>query len=547
MNRRPHSLNSKQSHVKTKNTNQLIESSELIKHKSPKIFQDKSYTTNKVIKKKSETTKLKLPPINVKRTIQPNNNNSPIVNGDSSSSPVYHPIFTEPSKSIGYSNVTHKKNLHQLGIGNTATTTIHTCNEHQKASPLLLSNTNEINKRTSKLSINAFKLSSTSKPFNTHHYHHHIEMNSPSNNSNKTKTSFTPMSTFISKYPRKRSVDVPSTNLNPPLTTLNDFDVYDGLKPLHSSKTKHAFQTQTGRNETGQTKPNNQDSILICESLFNLDNVSIFAVMDGHGANGHFVSDYVKNAIATHFTNKDTYSNEQSPTITSELIQYKLSTKKHHAITSFFNNLNHDLQRKAKFDVHFSGTTCVCVFQLHKKIICSNIGDSRAIVIYCDSKSKYYCEPLSNDHKPNLPHEKSRIESKGGVVSPCDDEKDFEDCIQRVWVKGENFPGIAISRTLGDSVAHSVGVNSHAEIIEKDINGNMCAIVLASDGVWEFLSNDEVTNIVVKYYIRNDPQGAVGEIVKKASDKWKEEGDAMDDITCIVNFIKMKHIKKTTI
>ena len=90
-------------------------------------------------------------------------------------------------------------------------------------------------------------------------------------------------------------------------------------------------------------------------------------------------------------------------------------------------------------------------------------------------------------------------------------------------------------------------MNSQAEIIEKDINSNMCAVVLASDGVWEFLSNDDVTNIVGKYYMRNDPQGAVGEIIKKASDKWKEEGDAMDDITCIVSFIKMKHIKKTTI
>ena len=490
MNKRPHSLNSKQQphfHIKTSN---------------PKIFQDKSSTTTKYFKKKSETTKLKLPPINVKQ--HPNMNKS--------SSPIYHPIFTEPSKSIGYSNITHKKNLHQLGITS--------------------NNTNDTTKRTSKLTINAFKLSSSSN-----------------NNYTKTKTSFTPISTFVSKYPRKRSVDVPSsTNINPPLTSSNDFDVYDSLKPLASSKTKHAYQTQTGRNENGKLKPNNQDSILICDSLFNLDNVSIFAVMDGHGANGHYVSDYVKNAITTHFTNKETYSNKQSPIITSELIQYKLSTKKHHAIISFFNELNHDLQQhKTKFDVHFSGTTCVCVFQLHKKIICSNIGDSRAIVIYNDTKNRYYYETLSNDHKPDLPHERKRIESKGGVVAPCEDEKDFDDCIHRVWVKGENYPGIAISRTLGDSVAHTVGVNSQAEIIEKDINSNMCAVVLASDGVWEFLSNDDVTNIVGKYYMRNDPQGAVGEIVKKASDKWKEEGDAMDDITCVVNFIKMKHIKKTTI
>ena len=132
------------------------------------------------------------------------------------------------------------------------------------------------------------------------------------------------------------------------------------------------------------------------------------------------------------------------------------------------------------------------------------------------------------------------------MLAPCNDEIDIGGPI-RVWVKGEKYPGIAISRTLGDDVAHSVGVTSTPDVIVRDITDDMCFIVVASDGVWEFLSNDKVKDIVLQYYNRNDPKGAALQVVRAASKFWKEEGLAMDDITCIVYFIKGKHVKKSTV
>ena len=61
---------------------------------------------------------------------------------------------------------------------------------------------------------------------------------------------------------------------------------------------------------------------------------------------------------------------------------------------------------------------------------------------------------------------------------------------------------------MGDDVAHSVGVTSTPDVIVRDITDDMCFIVVASDGVWEFLSNDKVKDIVLQYYNRNDPKGA---------------------------------------
>lgn len=46
-----------------------------------------------------------------------------------------------------------------------------------------------------------------------------------------------------------------------------------------------------------------------------------------------------------------------------------------------------------------------------------------------------------------------------------------------------------MSRSLGDSVAHTVGVTCEPEISELVLNSLDKIIVIASDGVWEFLSN----------------------------------------------------------
>jgi serine/threonine protein phosphatase PrpC len=54
------------------------------------------------------------------------------------------------------------------------------------------------------------------------------------------------------------------------------------------------------------------------------------------------------------------------------------------------------------------------------------------------------------------------------------------------------MPGLAMSRSLGDGLAHSCGVISDPEIIEFEVHPDDKFIVVASDGVWEFLSNEQV-------------------------------------------------------
>lgn len=56
----------------------------------------------------------------------------------------------------------------------------------------------------------------------------------------------------------------------------------------------------------------------------------------------------------------------------------------------------------------------------------------------------------------------------------------------------QDLPGLAMSRSLGDRVAHSVGVSSVPEVKEFYLSRDDKFIVIASDGVWEFLSNEDV-------------------------------------------------------
>jgi serine/threonine protein phosphatase PrpC len=64
-------------------------------------------------------------------------------------------------------------------------------------------------------------------------------------------------------------------------------------------------------------------------------------------------------------------------------------------------------------------------------------------------------------------------------------------------------------------------------------------IIIASDGIWEFISNTEAVEMVVNFWMKNDPEGAVDELVRVAVQRWKKEDEVIDDITCILIFLSI--------
>ena len=268
--------------------------------------------------------------------------------------------------------------------------------------------------------------------------------------------------------------------------------------------TSYSSSTMAGTNGLGVTKTNQDSFIIKIDKNNNNENVYTFGVFDGHGAEGHLVSQAIKKFFRSKDLNFNTKSN----------------------ICSIFSSLSEEINNANYFDNVGSGSTVVLVHINPEKIISINCGDSRAILI----TKKNNIISLTRDHKPELPDERERIEASGGRI-----DKIYGMGPYRVWFKDEDIPGLAMSRSIGDKLAHKVGVSDEPEIKEfYDIDP--LAVIVASDGVWEFMSNEEVKNILMNYAHSKDAKACSKNIVEKARHVWEDTDYAIDDITCVVGF-----------
>ena len=310
----------------------------------------------------------------------------------------------------------------------------------------------------------------------------------------------------------------------------NDFDGSGLLKNYNGV-------SLPGKNYAGKTKTN-QDAFICNTNINNIKDFNIFGVLDGHGPDGHFVSEFVSNFIPNQIINNPEIKNLSTP----EEVYKKLKENNYKIINQSF--VQSDKQLKTmQFDIRESGCTCCLVIHIGKHIICANTGDSRAIVAYdqvndINSKNLDFLTvmPLSIDNKPELTEEISRILMAGGVVAKLKNDFGEEVGPYRVWVKGKDYPGLAMSRSIGDLFAKSVGVIPDPTILEYNINKSTKFIIACSDGVWEFLDNETVMNIGKKYYLKNDAVELSHELISRSFKEWTENDKIVDDITAVVAF-----------
>lgn len=89
--------------------------------------------------------------------------------------------------------------------------------------------------------------------------------------------------------------------------------------------------------------------------------------------------------------------------------------------------------------------------------------------------------------------------------------------------------------------AASVGVTAEPEImVFENLSPNDKILVLASDGIWDRLSNEEVMMVIAKqYYPTRDAEGAANYLMNEAVDRWQTEQGMVDDITIIIAFLNV--------
>ena len=288
--------------------------------------------------------------------------------------------------------------------------------------------------------------------------------------------------------------------------------------------------TKAGRNQDGKTKID-QDTPLVHLNVGGIGGFNLFGVLDGHGPDGHFVSQYCRDYFIRKMTN---YAENciKNKLTTPEQIYAELKKNKYNYIIETFNKADSELAKQKNFDCTFSGTTCNIAFQFNKYLVCASVGDSRGILIEeAQNESKIF--ELSTDHKPDLPCEIKRIYLKGGVVDRITDIFGGKVGPQRVWKAGCNYPGLAMSRSLGDFQAKDCGVVSHPQIVEYTVNRNTKYLIICSDGVWEFIKNEQVKELADVYYKQNQISAFCTELVKFAVHSWEQFDIIRDDITVV--------------
>jgi serine/threonine protein phosphatase PrpC len=271
----------------------------------------------------------------------------------------------------------------------------------------------------------------------------------------------------VDSHGNSYTADENQKSVKVPNKSNNENEKQNDVKEVNHKKGKgfkfYANISKAGRNQNGEKKIN-QDTPLVHPSVGNIQGFNLFGVLDGHGPHGHFVSQFCREYFIKKF---DNYAKQciNEGISTPEGIYNKLNDSKFQFIKESFREADLQMIKQKQFDYNFSGTTCNLVFQFNKYLVCANVGDSRGILI-CDEDNNKNQKifPLSRDHKPDLPDELPRIQSKGGRVDKLTDQFGNKVGPNRVF-KGElTYPGLAMSRSLGDFQAKDCGVISEPEI-----------------------------------------------------------------------------------
>ncbi|CEG43255.1 protein phosphatase [Plasmopara halstedii] len=305
-------------------------------------------------------------------------------------------------------------------------------------------------------------------------------------------------------------------------------------------------------NDSLRRRKENQDAFCVCDVLAGDADATLLSVFDGHGPQGAFVSHFVREQY--HQAVAKTYAALVSPSCwradghdrhdAMRDIERKGESIECDIITEVFRQASQivtEILNASEIDISVSGTTAVSILVRKTDLFIANIGDSRAVVAkFSDEQQCYRLHCETKDHKPDVPEECTRIKMHNGRVF------DWGSC--RVWLQDVDMPGLAMSRSFGDSVAKTVGVIAEPDVFivetvefgstdrDQEEQRPLAFAVLASDGIWEFMTTEECIHFLGECIINTgmSPQDACTALIEEACKRWDSEEDVIDDITAVV-------------
>ena len=278
---------------------------------------------------------------------------------------------------------------------------------------------------------------------------------------------------------------------------INSFvNLFDNLQADYNIK-YGSFQMQGRREYMEDTKR------IVKIKLQYINTCYLVILCDGHA--GGACSKYIINKL---------------PLLLSYYLKTIYSTTTYQEINKLISETIKKLDSMYQKQNDLSGSTCVFALFINKNIFIVNIGDSRCIIGNYQNKIKLQ----TKDHKPNVKKELQRIYQNGGLITNID--------TYRVYVN-EQVNGLAISRVIGDN--HYKGFNiviSNPDIYVRNILRKNEIMILASDGLWDVVTNLEAINFVNTRINKMGLSTIAKDLVYYAFRK-----GSMDNITAIIVMI----------
>ena len=306
-----------------------------------------------------------------------------------------------------------------------------------------------------------------------------------------------------------------------------------------------------------------EDAHIAAVSQGEKKNIDVFGVFDGHGGkeisqfvSNHFTEELIKNknletdlsqALKETFIKMDEIMT--TPESIEEIKKYARLSKEADDLQSknepansqmaFISQLIGPKDPEAN-DIYMRTGCTACVMSIdetNKKLYFANAGDSR--VVMCKSGVAY---PQSEDHKPEMESEKTRIYKADGWIS-----------------EGRVKGNLNLTRGFGDLEykqnknlkPEEQMITANPDIKVVDYDKDVEFIIIGCDGIWDCLKNQEACDIVTKR-LKEDPNIKISKIIEDmmdsivAKDLYNESGVGCDNMTCIVVVFKKKETKDTS-
>ena len=291
------------------------------------------------------------------------------------------------------------------------------------------------------------------------------------------------------------------------------------------------------------------------------DDFEIYILLDGHGPFGDIIAQKVQDKVFSYFIkeeNQDLKDNYEKifNSLYEEIQNFLVSNDK-------YNNDN-------EYDCILSGTSLTIIIKKDNFLYCSNVGNVTCFLYFVDQNipSRFNIDILTiNDsnlelnltehniydlksfigkklslYEAKIKHvyknynygdEIRRIYEFGGELRKIADEKK-----QRIFVKGEYYPGVINSRSLGDRIANCIGVISKPHCNKYKLKHNInYKLFLYTDGIGNNVKKYDIVNI-----IRNQAQMNIFNGIKKIIDEahtYFDNQNYSPDMTIIIKEFKI--------